>query len=74
VSYSRTGEPGDNAVNEAFFSRFKEELREFLAEAETFEQLETMVARSIAYHNERRYHSTLSYRTPAGFVGEDLAS
>lgn len=74
LSYSRTGEPGDNAVNEAFFSRFKEERRDLLAEAETFEQLEEMVANAIAYHNERRYHSSLNYRTPSGFVAEDLAS
>lgn len=73
-SFSRTGEPGDNTVNEAFFSRFKEELRELLGEARTFEQLHAMVAEAIAYYNRHRYHSTLNYRTPSAFVTEELTS
>jgi len=36
LSYSAKGEPGDNAVHEAFFSRLKEEWRDLFAEAETF--------------------------------------
>lgn len=74
LSYSRTGEPGDNAVNEAFFSRLKQEKRAEFAEAESFEELQDMVAAAIDYYNQRRYHSTLNYRTPSAFIKDYLAS
>jgi len=73
LSYSRRGEPGDNAVNESFFSRFKEEWREAFAEARTFEQLQRMVEKAIVYYNERRYHSSIGYRTPLAFITESLS-
>jgi transposase InsO family protein len=74
LSYSRTGEPGDNAVNEAFFSRLKQEKGAILAEAQSFEQLQAMVASAIDYYNHRRYHSALNYRTPSAFIKDYLAS
>ena len=39
VSYSRPATPGDNPVNEAFFSCLKAEWDEQLVEAETFDAL-----------------------------------
>lgn len=74
LSYSRRGEPGDNAVNEAFFSRFKVEWATALSEASSFEELRQMVSRAIDYYNQRRHHSTLGYRTPLAFTNDFLAS
>lgn len=68
LSYSKKGEPGDNAVNEAFFSRLKEEWREIFAEARSFEELEQLVKRAIEYYNERRYHTSINNLTPLEFT------
>ncbi len=68
LSYSRKGEPGDNAVNESFFSRFKEENRDLFSEAETFENLEKMICKQIRYHNEKRYHSSLKLISPLSYT------
>jgi transposase InsO family protein len=68
VSYSRPATPGDNPVNESFFSRFKAEWGELLMEAETFEALELLVIRAIAYDNTERYHTSIGCQTPAQFT------
>jgi transposase InsO family protein len=68
LSYSRRGEPGDNAVNEAFFSRLKEEWREVFWEAQDFGQLCRLVKRVVNYYNHKRLHSSLGYETPMAFV------
>ena len=68
LSFSKKGEPGDNAVNEAFFSRLKEEWRDIFFEAETFEELERLVKEAIDYYNERRYHTTINNQTPLEFT------
>ncbi|MHA1280770.1 MAG: integrase core domain-containing protein, partial [Candidatus Helarchaeota archaeon] len=70
LSYSAKGEPDDNAVNEAFFSRLKEERRDLFAEAETFEELKKLIKISIAYYNE--YHTSLNNMTPAEFTKKQL--
>ena len=72
LSFSKKGEPGDNAVNEAFFSRLKEEWRDILAEAETFEELEKLIKKAIVYYNERRYHTTIGNQTPMAFTKNQL--
>jgi putative transposase len=74
LSYSRRGEPGDNAVNEAFFSRLKAEWADAFYEARTFGELQRLVDLAIVYYNEGRYHSSLGYRTPLAFVNSFLAS
>jgi len=74
LSYSRRGEPGDNAVNESFFSRFKVEWAASFAEASDFEELLDMVEKAIAYYNEKRHHSSLEYRTPLAFTNDFLTS
>jgi putative transposase len=74
LSFSRRGEPGDNAVNEAFFSRLKVEWADVFYEAQTFEDLDLLVGRAIAYYNKERYHSSLGYRTPLAFVNDFLTS
>lgn len=68
LSFSKKGQPGDNAVNESFFSRLKEEWRDIFYEAENFQQLEKLVKKAIDYYNERRYHTSIDNQTPAGFT------
>jgi putative transposase len=70
LSYSRRGEPGDNAVNESFFSRLKEEWRDVFNEARTFEELEKMVRKAIDYYNTQRYHSSIGLTAPLKFTKE----
>ena len=74
LSFSRRGEPGDNAVNESFFSRLKAEWAGVFYEAQTFADLHRLVGRAIAYYNKERYHSSLGYRTPLAFVNDFLTS
>jgi transposase InsO family protein len=68
VSYSRPATPGDNPVNESFFSRLKAEWGELFVEAETFEALQHLVSRAIAYYNTERYHTSIGCQTPAQFT------
>ncbi len=72
LSYSRRGEPGDNAVNESFFSRLKEEWRDVFFEARSFEELENMVRKAIDYYNNERYHSTIGLIAPVKFTLEQV--
>jgi hypothetical protein len=65
-----TERPGDNAVNESFFSRFKEEWRACSTEARTFEELEKMVRKAIDYYNTQRYHSRIGLTAPLKFTKE----
>lgn len=74
ISFSRKGEPGDNAVNESFFSRLKEEWRDVFGEAGSFEELEKFVEKAIAYYNNKRYHSSIGLKTPAKFMKEQVFS
>ena len=72
LSYSRRGEPGDNAVNESFFSRLKEEWRDVFMEAQSFDELQNMVRKAIDYYNNERYHSTIALKTPLRFTKEQV--
>ena len=74
LSYSRKGEPGDNAVNESFFSRLKEEWRDVFYEARSFEELKRLISKAIRYYNTRRYHSSLGYMTPYEFLKREITS
>lgn len=74
LSYSRRGEPGDNAANESFFGRFKVEWQQEFSESGSFEELEVMVSRCIRYYNEQRYHSTLGNRAPLVSLQNYLAT
>lgn len=72
LSYSRRGEPGDNAVNEAFFSRLKEEWRDVFIEARSFDELQKMVRKAIDYYNNERYHSAIGLKAPLAFTKEQV--
>jgi len=68
VSFSRPATPGDNPVNESFFSRFKAEWGEQVVEAKTFEALRQLVSQAIAYYNTERYHTSIGCQTPTQFT------
>jgi transposase InsO family protein len=68
MSYSRKGKPGDNAVNESFFSKFKDDWKNIFKDAKDFNELHRLVKKAIEYYNNRRYHSSLGYETPASFT------
>ena len=72
LSYCRRGEPGDNAVNESFFSRLKEEWRDVFMEAQSFDELQKMVKKAIDYYNNERYHSTIGLKAPLIFTKEQV--
>lgn len=72
LSYSRRGEPGDNAVNKPFFLRLKEEWRDVFIEAQSFDELQKMVRKVIDYYNSERYHSTIGLKTPLTFTKEQV--
>lgn len=72
LSYSRRGEPGDNAVNESFFSRLKEEWRDVFMEAQSFDELQNMVKKAIDYYNNERYHSSIGLKAPLIFTKEQV--
>ena len=62
-SFSRTAQPLDNAVAEAFFSIFKKEeqyRRRYTSEAD----LRRGIARFISFYNTERPHFTLQCKTP----------
>jgi putative transposase len=72
LSYSKRGQPGDNAVNESFFSRLKEEWRDVFYEARDFWELEKIVKEKIKYYNNERYHSSLNQITPLRYIKKFL--
>jgi putative transposase len=72
ISYSRKGEPGDNAVNESFFSRFKDEWLDSFSELKTYYELKNGIKKSIEYYNEKRYHSSIGYKTPLAYIKEHV--
>ena len=74
LSYSRRGEPGDNAVNGSFFSRLKVGWPHVFYEARSLEELQELADRAIAYYNEELYYPSLGYRTPLAFVNDLLTS
>lgn len=72
LSFSRKGEPGDNAVNEAFFSRLKDEQGDYFFEIEDSWELEAAVRKAIDYYNYRRYHTSIGTQTPWSFTRKML--
>lgn len=72
VSFSRKGEPGDNAVNEAFFSRLKEEQRGRFYEVADFWQLSAEMKEVIDYYNYERYHTSIGTVAPWEFTKKML--
>jgi len=70
ASMSRKGNCRDNAPNERFFNRLKNE-RVHGSRYETRAQAEAGLFEYIAvFYNRRRRHSTLDYRSPHQFLAD----
>lgn len=67
ISYSRKGTPQDNPEMESFFGRLKDEWKMVFAEANSFEELQRLVAKAIRYYNTNRIHSRLNGMSPDEF-------
>jgi transposase InsO family protein len=68
ISYSRKGEPGDNAVNESFFSRLKDEWKDVFYELKEISEVKKEIKKVIEYYNKKRYHSSIGYKTPLAYI------
>ena len=67
LSYALEG-ARDNPEMESFNSRFKNENRSLLLEAETFEELRRVVRERMKYYNGRRRHSALGNQAPMAYI------
>ena len=63
-SMSRKGNCWDNAPQESFFGLMKEELRPYIRNWETFEDVKERVADWMDYYNNDRYQTTLGWMSP----------
>jgi putative transposase len=78
VSYAQRG-ARDNPWIESFWGRFDTENGELLLQAESEEEVRTIVEEQLEYYNRDRRHSALDYRRPyevvlAAITGEDKNS
>ena len=62
--------PKDNPEMESFFGRFKVENRSLILDAESIEELRTIVRKRIRYYNRVRRHSSLGDRPPMAIIQE----
>ena len=67
LSYALRG-PKDNPEMESFFGRFKVENRSLILDAESLEELRTIVRKRIRYYNRVRRHSSLGDRPPMATI------
>ena len=72
LSYAQRGAK-DNPWIESFWGRFETENGELILEAETLEEVRTIVSEKLDYYNRRRRHSALGYRAPYEVVLEAIA-
>lgn len=68
LSYSRKGTPQDNPEMESFFGRLKDEWKMVFAEANSFGELQRLVAKALRYYNTSRIHSKLNGMSPNEFL------
>jgi len=74
ISFSRPGTPTDNAGQESFFGRFKEDNEEEFLECENFEQLQKVVRQRLKYYNRERIHTSIGYQSPMAYTKSFLKS
>ena len=60
--------PKDNPEMESFFGRFKVENRSLILDADSLEELRTIVGKRIRYYNRVRRHSSLGDRPPLAII------
>ena len=71
ISYAERGAK-DNPWIESFWGRFETENGELILEAQTLEEVRTIMGEQLGYYNHRRRHSTLGYRRPYEVVLEAI--
>jgi putative transposase len=67
LSYALRGAK-DNPEMESFFGRFKTEAHSLLLEAQSTEELVTVVDERIQYYNSERRHSSIGYVAPLTYI------
>lgn len=65
-SFSKSGQPHDNAVMESFFASMKRE-EIYRTQYKSEQQFMKSVTSYIEFYNTQRPHSTLNYKTPDQF-------
>lgn len=65
-SFSKSGQPHDNAVMESFFASMKRE-EIYRTQYKSERQFIKSVDAYVDFYNIQRLHSTLNYKTPAQF-------
>lgn len=68
LSYSRPATPTDNPEMESWNGRFKTENRQIFNEAQTEEELKSLVIKQIIYYNQKRRHSSLQNISPDNYI------
>ena len=68
ISFSAKGTPTDNAGQESFFGRLKEEWSCEIIELETRKEVEKYLKEKIRYYNSERLHTSIGYKTPDEFT------
>ena len=66
-SMSRKGNCWDNAPQESFFGHMKDEIKPYLKECKTYEEVRQLLASQIDYYNNRRYQWKLAKLSPNEF-------
>ncbi len=68
LSYSTPGTPTENAGQESFFGRFKDENKHEFLEKGTFEEIKKLISKRISYYNNERLHTSISMKSPKKFT------
>jgi len=77
VSYSETGAKGNPWI-ESLWGRIKTELGSLITEAQTLDEVKSIMDQHMRYYNSQRRHSSIDYQAPVThlkrhFSGEDAA-
>ncbi len=68
LSFSAPGTPTDNAGQESFFGRFKNEWSDEILLINDQKEAIQFIKNKIKYYNYERIHTTIGYRTPNSFT------
>ena len=78
VSYSELGAKGNSWI-ESMWGRIKSDIGSLITEAETLEELKSIVNKRMQYYNCQRRHSSIDYQSPRSYLehhfeGENAAA
>ncbi len=68
LSYSTPGTPTENAGQESFFGRFKDENKHEFLEMESFLEIKKLISKRINYYNDKRLHTSIKLKSPKKFT------